>query len=524
MPREVPNPQAEAPSPGVNRVGPTWGPGGSQDNAQGPGINGVGLNPRPGERQVEARSNQRGIKPVGPTPGINQRGINQALSEDLILSILEAVSLRSGRFKHALVCRKWAALSPQSQLLVKVRDSAKLTWQQLAAVVEGFPNLRSLKLGEASMKELSDPVLENLGPYLKGLHQIESEGYCSWTRPTVTSAGLSALFLSCPLLRYCAVSFSHQCTLPDTVTTLRSLRFLECKNMDALPDNLGALTSLKELALWNEKLFAVPASVFSLGCLTKLSINLFEVQSIPGEIGALTTLLNLEIFSSQITSLPPELFRLTQLKRLHLRCNLLQEIPDSVGKLKNLEALEVPACSSVEALPRSVLRLTRLRVLEGGHMISPLPGGLSGFSNLHTLRLSFLEDGDTFPAGLGTLKHSLKSLAFECCGLLKALPEAVTELENLESLAVDFCIELQELSAGLGRLRRLRRLELSGLPKLASLPESIGQLLGLEQLVMSSLDSLARIPDGALRLPRLTRVAITTCPLLPLSRKRTRNR
>ncbi|XP_026417024.1 putative disease resistance protein RGA3 [Papaver somniferum] len=93
-----------------------------------------------------------------------------------------------------------------------------------------------------------------------------------------------------------------------------------------------------------------------------------NVRKILVGIGSLKMFKHLNLSCSDIVELPDGVVQLTNLQTLDLyRCRSLVELPLNIGSLKYLRELKLGDCSKLEAFPREVGALTRLRCLDLSH-------------------------------------------------------------------------------------------------------------------------------------------------------------
>ncbi|XP_026430822.1 putative disease resistance protein RGA3 [Papaver somniferum] len=180
-----------------------------------------------------------------------------------------------------------------------------------------------------------------------------------------------------------------------------------------------------------------------------------NVEVILVGIGSLKILRHLNLSYSDVEKLPDSIVQLTNLQTLDLYCcKKLVELPVNIGALKDLRELELEDCEAVEALPREVGRLSRLRCLDiSGTKIKALPEScisnlwnlesidfgncevskeIKNLSNLRILRYWGKKGDDEMPRGIDSLT-CLEELVYtiSCNG-----GSGIEDLANLNSLQV----------------------------------------------------------------------------------------
>jgi hypothetical protein len=174
----------------------------------------------------------------------------------------------------------------------------------------------------------------------------------------------------------------------------------------------------------------------------------------------------------EMRHLPPGLGRLVNLKALELAClEKLEDLPEEIGALRELEELVIDngnGCSMNVSLPRSIGRLSKLRVLR-------LYGALDG-----------RDLGDEQPARKAQnrpLPDTLKDLqGLEELDLgrngIGAVPPQVASLRGLKKLSLDYN-DIREIPAFVGDLPNLQELSVNANGGV-SLPQTLAKLKGLK--------------------------------------------
>uniref|UniRef100_UPI0039C6FCBA COR domain-containing protein n=1 Tax=Calothrix sp. CCY 0018 TaxID=3103864 RepID=UPI0039C6FCBA len=110
----------------------------------------------------------------------------------------------------------------------------------------------------------------------------------------------------------------------------------------SLPAEIGQLTNLQSLELYENQLSSLPAEIGQLTNLQSLHLGSNKLSSLPAEIGQLTNLQSLKLWDNKLNSLLGEIGQLTNLQSLDLRNNQLSSLPQTIKKLINLRTLDLP--------------------------------------------------------------------------------------------------------------------------------------------------------------------------------------
>ncbi|CAI5460487.1 unnamed protein product [Closterium sp. Yama58-4] len=385
-----------------------------------------------------------------------------------------------------------------------------------------FTGLEELLITDCSELESFPDHIGHLLPYLRTLTVRKCRSLICLPKSFASLSRFEALiFYKCDLF-----------TLPSNFGDLPALKLLVLALLPLfeLPPSFCHLTSLEALFLVGcNDLRRLPAGFYGLTALKAFCITA-QALALPEDIGALTSLKalslrELKVQASSIRTLPMSLSRLTGLQTLEMSaCNELSEVPSRLDMLVGLKTLELTPCEKLSkhlvSLPPS-LQTLRLGRLEGSsHVIDIFELSqlrelqLSSAEQVERLEMGLTHEGRELPIHLTILSH-LRHLVIcgdEGCYLTENLGAALPQLRQLELLSwsseelpgsivklssmTSFTIEaprVVSLPQGMRSLSRLRKLELICCSALQHLPECLSQL---HQLILR--DTSIRSPPANL--------------------------
>ena len=248
------------------------------------------------------------------------------------------------------------------------------------------------------------------------------------------------------------------------------------------------------------------------GGVTRLFLTANQLtRAIPAELGNLTSLEELTLFDNRLSGpIPAELGNLTSLSTLNLGSNQLSgPIPAWLGDSTSLTVLSLSANELTGPIPAELGNLTSLRTLNlaGSQVSGPIPAWLADFTSLTTLSLHHNQLSGPIPAWLGNLS-SLTVLSLSANELSGPIP---AELGNLKSLK-ELWLSINQLSgpipAWLGDLTSLRTLVLDGNELSGPIPAELGNLTSLTELGLTANQLTGAIPAELGNLTSLERLAL----------------
>ncbi len=276
---------------------------------------------------------------------------------------------------------------------------------------------------------------------------------------------------------------------------------------NALPTEVGLLTELKSLNLFQCKLNSIPNEFGNLVKVESVYLNNNSITSLPSEIGNLTNLKDFRVNNNSITILPENFYNLSNLEIFEINNNPLLTFSTGLGNLFNLLTLKFNN-TQVDLIPNTIGNLKKLVILEFSKTkISLLPPQIGGLTALTRL-VAAPNNIASIPSEFGQLTK-LTYLDFANCELSNT-PAAFANLTQLETLFLNDN-ELQVV-AGLGGFTQLKQLRLHNNrlgednPNFnTDLPEDMSDLVLLEELTLYS-NQLTKLPTNIGNLNKLTKL------------------
>ncbi len=318
---------------------------------------------------------------------------------------------------------------------------------------------------------------------------------------------------------------------------------LEFPRLEVLPARVFALAHLKRLSLKGNVLTAVPDGLAQLRLLEELDLSENKLQSGPsGRVFAAlgATLRTLDLSENSIPALDAGVGALRMLRRLVLFKNELSALPAALGACVLLEELNV-FNNKLADLPAELgTGLAQLREFNAGSnkLRSFLPGGVPAWTQVTRIALQMnklVALPDLAPCARSLLQLQLGDNLLEAfppvgaAAALTLLDVSTNALAELPAAALAPLAALETLSVKKNRLAALPA-ELFRLPALASLDASQNAALAelpdvfaeggaaaaaahpLAILLLAK-TRVAAMPASLAARPRLQRLGLDSCPL-----------
>lgn len=160
-------------------------------------------------------------------------------------------------------------------------------------------------------------------------------------------------------------------------------------DLKEIPIEIFALSNLKKLVLFGNKLEFLSEGFEKLSCLESIYLGMNHFEKFPFVLTRLTNLKCLHIGANYIQEIPKEISILDKLEDLSLTNNQLSSIPDSFYKMKYLRALNI-SYNKLETIPDSFENLIQLEKLDLRHNhLKCFPNVLLCLKSLSFVRLEF---------------------------------------------------------------------------------------------------------------------------------------
>ena len=195
----------------------------------------------------------------------------------------------------------------------------------------------------------------------------------------------------------------HELTLSDSVVAERitnngldmrifqitTLNFLEISNINLqqLPEEIGNLGNMINLALQRNKITEVPESIGKLSHLKFLDMSFNDLTGFPRTLTDLKVLHTLNLSCNRIENLP-NLAPLCGLVIMHVEHNKLKSLPDGIYELKHLMKVHA-SHNEITEINQDINQIGTLTVLDvSSNQIKNLPNQLADCPRLKDLNLS----------------------------------------------------------------------------------------------------------------------------------------
>lgn len=175
---------------------------------------------------------------------------------------------------------------------------------------------------------------------------------------------------------------------------------LSNRHLDALPEEVFLLVSLRVLNVSGNSLAAVPDAVQCLQQLHTLNLAGNRLRTLPSTLGACQGLVHLNLAGNGLDHLPAVALELRGLEQLYLGGNNLASLPDGIGALDQLRVLYLGG-NQLTRVPDGLAHLARLECLNlADNGLAALPAG--GFDHLQALVILSLQNNQLteLPAAL----------------------------------------------------------------------------------------------------------------------------
>ncbi len=201
---------------------------------------------------------------------------------------------------------------------------------------------------------------------------------------------LPDIFDQLPELEYLEINSSKVKNLPSSIWELSKLQTLIiCNGYSdiAIPKEIGRLTQLTKLHIYNHHFSSVPEEIGNLVNLEDLMLS-GELKNLPQSVSNWKKLKDAYLNGNQFETIPSPLFKLTQLNDLDLGDNKLSRVNDSIRFLNQLINLSLDGNMELDHLPPHFCELKKLENLFlHNTRIHSLPNCLNEIFSLKRVRL-----------------------------------------------------------------------------------------------------------------------------------------
>eukprot|EP00435_Cladocopium_sp_Y103_P009364 s2763_g2.t1 len=164
--------------------------------------------------------------------------------------------------------------------------------------------------------------------------------------------------------------------IPSCILSMRGLRCLDFTGhpVEALPPEIGELTSLTRLVVVSSNLTALPEELCKLLHLEQLVVSCCPIRRLPEDLCNLVRLWDFYFDGNQLVEMPQKFPPL--LNGIKVSGNLLKQLPDAVGTCRDVKSVRAYA-NQLSSLPESICNLSYATEMSlQGNRLEYLPAAL----------------------------------------------------------------------------------------------------------------------------------------------------
>ena len=177
-------------------------------------------------------------------------------------------------------------------------------------------------------------------------------------------------------------------SLDMRIFEIDTLNFLEISNtgLDVVPEEIGKLVSMKNLALQRNKIANLPESIGNLRNMKFLDVSWNVLTVVPEALRNFKELHTLNLSCNKLEALP-NLDSLENLVIMHIDHNQLVTLPEGIYGLEHLNEIHV-SHNAITSLSGEIVEIDYLKVLDvSNNQLKELPAALANCPRLKDLNL-----------------------------------------------------------------------------------------------------------------------------------------
>ncbi|CAH8552433.1 unnamed protein product [Schistosoma mattheei] len=296
-------------------------------------------------------------------------------------------------------------------------------------------------------KEFFSKQYKSLKTYIRstGSHPVLNSGICSSQSPGIpgSPASLAAkrrVFYQDDNGKIISLTKSRKSNHSDgskLISDSKSRLVLDLSSLglDSVSPDIGSLSHLIELFLYDNKLTCLPLQIGLLKNLQRLWLQENSLTFLPDELGYCSKLTHLDIRHNRLEGcIPVVITKFTLMKQLYLTYNKLTDI-SAIGNLCLLQTLVVKSNQLQGPIPDCIGNLTQLKTLDlSKNRLTKITENIGNCKLLSRFLVDYNQI-DELPKSIGQLSElTVLGIKYNC---LSELPVTICNCEQLTELNIE---------------------------------------------------------------------------------------